>query len=59
MYGYFNEIKRKILICCLVAGLDEWGVQEDSVLHQVLAESQQEYLNSLKSKSRDNKEKVI
>lgn len=40
-----------------VFGLDEWGVQEDSVLHQVLAESQQEYLNSLKSKSRDNKEK--
>ena len=30
------------------AGLDEWG--EDEVLHQVLAASQQEYLDSLKKK---------
>ena len=37
------------------SGLDEWG-GENSVLHQVLAASQQEYLDSLKSK---NKEKVI
>ena len=29
-------------------GLDDWG--EDAVLHQVLAASQQEYLDSLKKK---------
>ena len=39
-------------------GLDEWD-GEESVLNQVLAESQQEYLNSLKSKSRGEKEKVV
>ena len=32
----------------LIAGLDEWG--EDAVLNQVLAASQQEYLDSLKKR---------
>ena len=32
----------------LISGLDDWG--EDAVLHQVLAASQQEYLESLKTR---------
>jgi len=39
-----------------VFGLDEWG-GEDTVLNQVLAESQQEYFNSLKRQSHSDKEK--
>ena len=33
---------------CNVSGLEDWG--EDAVLHQVLAASQQEYLESLKKR---------
>ena len=35
----------------LFSGLDDWG--EDAVLHQVLAASQQEYLESLKKRDSD------
>jgi len=38
-----------------VFGLEEWG-GEDSVLHQVLAASQQEYLDSLKSKNKEKEQ---
>ena len=36
-----------------VSGLDDWG--EDAVLHQVLAASQQEYLDSFKKRDDGDK----
>ena len=44
-----------ILIDCFIEGLDDWG--EDAVLHQVLAASQQEYLDSLKKREDDTGDK--
>ena len=38
----------------MFAGLDEWG--DDAVLSQVLAASQQEYLDSLKSREGEAEE---
>ena len=38
----------KASCCFLFSGLEDWG--EDAVLHQVLAASQQEYLDSLKQR---------
>ena len=37
-----------VIISFLLSGLEEWG--EDAVLSQVLAASQQEYLDSLKKR---------
>ena len=43
------------IIDSFIEGLDDWG--EDAVLHQVLAASQQEYLESLKKREDDTGDK--
>ena len=50
LFGIYDIVTSYIsrVSCFQISGLDDWG--EDAVLHQVLAASQQEYLESLKTR---------